>query len=122
MALLDRAVAYMKNAGAETAYAAFNSTQGGFTYDDLYVFAVGIEDGRYRASGAAPQMNGMGVRDMRDAAGSPLFENMIHLAKTKGTGTVEYVWRIPATNAVETKHTLVQRIGDVLLGLGNYTK
>lgn len=119
---LDRALAYVKNAGQETAFAAFNSTQGGFTYDDLYVFAIGIEDGKYRASGAAPQLNGMDVRGLRDAAGNPLFENMINLARTKGSGTVEYVWRNPATNAVETKHTLIQRTGDVLLGVGYYTK
>jgi cytochrome c len=86
------------------------------------VFAIGIEDGRYRASGASPQLNGMDVRGMKDAAGNPLFEDMISIAKTKGSGTVQYVWRNPATNAVESKHTLIQRVGDVLLGVGYYTK
>jgi cytochrome c len=64
----------------------------------------------------------MDVRGMKDAAGNPLFEDMISIAKTKGNGTVEYVWRNPATNAVESKHTLIQRVGDVLLGVGYYTK
>jgi cytochrome c len=32
------------------------------------------------------------------------------------------VWRNPATNAVESKHSLIQRVGDVLLGVGYYTK
>ena len=122
LALLDRAVAYVKNAGPEKAFAAFNSPQGSFTYDDQYVFAIGLEDGRYRASGASPHLNGMDVRGMKDAAGNSLFEEMISLAKTKGSGTVEYVWRNPATNAVETKHSLIQRVGDVLLGVGYYTK
>jgi cytochrome c len=122
LSLLDRAVAYVKNAGADTAFAAFNNPQGGFTYDDQYVFVIGIEDGKYRASGASPQLNGMDVRGLKDAAGYSLFEDMISVAKTKGSGTVQYVWRNPATNAVETKHSLIQRVGDVLLGVGYYTK
>ena len=52
---------------------------------------------------------------LRDAAGNPLFEYMIKVAKNAGNGTVEHMWRNPATNAVESKHTLVQRVGDVML-------
>ena len=121
-ALLGRAVAYVQQAGPEQAFAAFNNPQGGFMQDDQYVFVVGLDDGRYRASGASPQLNGMDVRGIRDAAGTPLFETMIALARKDGSGTVEYVWRNPATNAVESKHTLIQRVGDVLLGVGYYTR
>jgi cytochrome c len=64
----------------------------------------------------------MDVRGMKDAAGNPLFEQMIDLARNTGSGSVDYVWRNPATNAVESKHTLIQRVGDVLLGVGYYTK
>jgi cytochrome c len=121
-ALLDRAVDFMKQFGGEKAFAAFNNPQGGFIHDDQYVFAIGLEDGRYRASGASPQLNGMDVRGMKDAAGNSLFEEMINMANTKGSGSIDYVWRNPATNAVESKHSLIQRVGDVLLGTGYYTK
>ena len=121
-AITRRAVALVKQSGAEQAYATFNNPQGGFMHDDQYVFVVGLEDGKYRASGVAPQLNGMDVRGMKDAAGNALFEEMIALAKKSGSGTVNYVWRNPATNAVETKHTLIQRVDDVLLGVGYYTK
>lgn len=121
-ALLDSAVALVKQAGPEKAFAAFNNPQGGFSHDDQYVFAVGLNDGKYRANGDTPQLNGMDVRGLRDAAGNPLFEYMITVAKNAGSGTVEHMWRNPATNAVEVKHTLVQRVGDVLLGVGYYTK
>jgi cytochrome c len=121
-ALLDRAVDYLKSNKPEAAFASFSNPQGDFVQDDQYVFAVGLEDGKYRASGASPQLNGMDVRGMKDAAGNPLFEEMIAVAKKSGSGTVHYVWRNPATNAVEAKHTLVQRVGDVFLGVGFYTK
>lgn len=120
--LLDKAVAFLKKSDANTAFTAFNNPQGGFMHNDQYVFAIGIEDGKYRASGAAPQLTGMDVRGLKDAAGKPLIEEMITLAKQKGSGTVDYVWRNPATNAVEQKHSLIQRVDNVVLGVGYYTK
>lgn len=120
--LLDKAVSTLKKSGETAAFTAFNNPQGGFMQNDQYVFAIGLDDGKYRASGAAPQLTGMDVRGLKDAAGKPLIEEMITLAKQKGSGTVDYVWRNPATNAVEQKHSLIQRVDDVLLGVGYYTK
>lgn len=120
--LLDKAISTLKQSGENTAFAAFNNPQGAFTHNDQYVFVIGLDDGKYRASGASPQLTGMDVRGMRDAAGKPLFDDMIALAKEKGSGTVDYMWRNPATNAVEAKHTLIERVGNLLLGVGYYTK
>lgn len=119
--MLDKAVALMKRSGGEAAFKAFNDPQGGFVMNDEYVFAIGLEDGKYRASGASPNLVGVDVREITDAAGTPLFKQMIALAKDKGTGTVDYVWRNPATNAVEQKHSLIRRVDDVLLGVGYYS-
>lgn len=119
--MLDKAVALMKSSGSEAAFRTFNNPQGGFVINDEYVFAIGLEDGKYRASGASPSLVGVDVREVQDAAGTPLFKQMIALAKDKGTGTVDYVWRNPATNAVEQKHSLIQRFDDVLLGVGYYS-
>jgi len=120
--LLDKAVTFLKKSGDNAAYTAFNNPQGGFTHNDLYVFVIGIEDGKYRASGDSPQLAGMDVRGLRDAAGKPLIEDMISVAKQKDSGTVDYVWRNPATNAVEQKHSLIRRVDNVLLGVGYFSK
>jgi cytochrome c len=121
-ALLEKAVSLVQTAGAGPAYASFNDPKGDFTRSDLYVFAIGLDDGKFRASGASPQLAGTDARDLHDAAGKPLVQEMIALAKDKGTGTVDYVWRNPATNAVEAKHSMIQRVGDVLVGVGYYSK
>lgn len=121
-AMLEKAVAQIRTAGAGPAYQSFNDPKGGFIRGDLYVFAIGLEDGKYRASGAAPQLAGTDANDLRDAAGKPLVQEMMAMAKEKGSGTVDYVWRNPATNAVEAKHSLIQRVGDVLVGVGYYAK
>lgn len=121
-AMLDRAVAFLKKSGGKAAFKAFNDPQGAYVINDEYVFAIGLDDGKYRASGASPNLTGVDVRALSDAAGKPLFKEMIALAKQKGGGTVDYVWRNPATNAIEQKHSLIQRVGNVLLGVGYYTK
>ena len=121
-ALLDRAVSLLKKSGGKTAFKNFNDPKSGFVIKDEYVFAIGLDDGKYRASGAAPFLTGKDVRELTDAVGKPLFKEMIALAKEKGGGTIDYVWRNPATNAIENKHTLIQRVGSVLLGVGYYTK
>ncbi|WP_283744309.1 cache domain-containing protein [Sideroxydans sp. CL21] len=120
--MLHRAVAFLKKSGGKTAFAAFNDPASGFVIKDEYVFAIGLDDGKYRASGAAPYLTGTDVRELTDAAGKPIFKKMIELAKQNDGGTIDYVWRNPATNAIENKHTLIQRVGDVLLGVGYYTK
>lgn len=120
--MLDKAVAKLKSDGAATAFKAFNDPRGGFVRDDLYVFAIGLADGKYRAMGAAPSRTGQNVSEMRDAAGKALVRDMMEMAKKKGGGEIDYVWRNPATNAVESKHSLIQRVDDVLLGVGYYVK
>lgn len=119
--LLSKAVAEVRK-NSRTAFSRFNQPTGGFVRDDLYVFVVGLEDGKFLANGASPSLTGMGARDLRDAAGTPLIQNMIQLAQAKGSGQVDYVWRNPVTNKVEDKHTLVQKVGKYLVGVGFYTK
>lgn len=121
-AMLTKAVSLLKKSGKKTAFKTFNDPHSAYVVNDEYVFAIGLGDGKYRASGASPNLTGVDVRELTDAAGKPLFKDMIALAKHKGSGTVDYVWRNPATNAVESKHTLIQRVDDVLLGVGYYTK
>ena len=121
-AMLGKAVEFLKKSGPSVAFKVFNDPQGGYVINDEYVFAVGIEDGKYRASGASPSLTGVDVRPLNDAAGKPLFKEMIALAKQKNGGIVDYVWRNPVTNAVEQKHTVIERVGNVLLGVGYYTQ
>jgi cytochrome c len=121
-AMLTKAVALLKKSGKKTAFKTFNDPHSAYVVNDEYVFAINLNDGKYLASGASPNLTGVDVRNLTDAAGKALFKDMIALAKNKGSGTVDYVWRNPATNAVESKHTLIQRVGDVLLGVGYYTK
>ncbi|NKJ41073.1 MULTISPECIES: cache domain-containing protein [unclassified Novosphingobium] len=118
-ALLTRAVAELKGVGPQKAFAEFNDPAGAFHTRELYVFVFSMT-GRYEASGADPKLVGSDATDMTDAEGKPLVRDMIALAKAKGGGRVDYVWLNRADNRVEHKRSLVQRVGDHIVGVGYY--
>lgn len=119
--MLEQAVAAFKQ-DSSAALAQFNDPKGPFVHDDLYVFAVGLEDAKFYAHGATPSLVGRESSELVDAQGKPIIRQMINLAKVKGSGEVGYVWRNPVTNRVETKHSLVQRVDKYLLAVGYYSK
>jgi len=119
--LLGRAAAALR-ADRKEALAAFNNPTSRFTHYDLYVFVVGINDGKFYAMGANPGLVGLDVKDLKDAAGKPIIQDMIAIVKEKGSGEYDYVWRNPANNKVEPKHSYVERVDDYLVGVGYYSK
>ena len=119
--MLEEAVDTLKKKGPD-AFAAFNDPKGEFVHDDLYVFAVGIDDAMFHAHGAAPSLVGKPAAELRDAQGKEIIKEMLAVVKVKGSGEVGYVWRNPVTNRVETKHSMVQKVDKYMLGVGYYTK
>ena len=122
LAFLDQAAAEVRRIGPAAAFAAFNDRNSAFVRDDLYVFALGLDDYRFYAMGATPGLTGSDARDLRDAAGKPIIQEMVTLAREKGSGEVDYVWRNPANNKVENKRSFVQRVDGFVLGVGYYTR
>jgi cytochrome c len=119
--LLKVAIAEVRKS-PQAAFAAFDDPHGPFVRDDLYVFAVGLEDARFLAMGVDPALVGTDVALMRDAAGKPVISDMIALARSQGSGVVDYVWRNPVTNRVENKHSRIERVDNLLIGVGYYTR
>ena len=116
--MFDQAVRYMEENGPERAFAAFNDRQGNFVRKDLYVFAID-DKGVYHASGAAPEtLVGLKVLDTTDAAGNPLFREMIDATRVNQEATVRYVWLNRATNKVEPKVSYVRKVGQYVVGVG----
>ncbi len=120
--LLNAASAEVKKLGIAKAVASFNDTRGSFVRDDLYVFAVNLQSGKFEAHGMNPTWVGTDATDLHDVEGKPLIKEMLELAKTKGEGTVDYVWRNPVTNAVEKKRTFIRRENGSLIGVGFYAE
>ena len=120
--LLDAASAEVRKSGIRSAAGKFNDTRGSFVRDDLYVFAVNLKSGKFEAHGMNPKWVGTDASELHDVEGHPLIREMIELAKSKGEGTVDYVWRNPVTNAVEKKRTFIRRENGSLIGVGFYSE
>jgi len=117
--MLWRAVHELKTHG-ERAFERFNSLDGGFVHDDLYVFVVGLDDELVYAHGGSPRQVGRKAGDLLDAKGKHFIREMIAVARNKGEGEVHYAWRNPANLKVENKHSYVVRVGKYLVGAGAY--
>lgn len=120
--LLDAASAEIRKQGLTGALARFNDPRGSFARDDLYVFAVNLDNGKFEAHGMNPKLAGTDASDLHDVEGKPLIREMIELAKSKGEGSVDYVWRNPVTNTVEKKRSFIRRENGSLIGVGFYSE
>jgi len=118
--MLDEAVQYVREHGMEQAAALFDDRHGPFVRDDLYVFAVGIDSGKFEAMGMKPALVGTDAIGLKDAAGHAFIQEMIDKTGSADSATVDYVWLNPVTNAVEHKRSYCKRVGHSMLGVGHY--
>lgn len=125
----EQALSFLKSAvdeigtmGAPAAFREFNDPNGRFMHNDLYVFVVGLEDMRFYTLGSAPSLVGSDVGNLRDSEGKPIIRDMVDLVKSRGSATYDYLWRNPANNKIENKHSYVQRVDKYMVGVGYYTK
>lgn len=120
--MLDEATAQVKKVGIAKSLAAFNDQRGAFVRDDLYVFAINLETGKFEAHGMNPKWTGTDASDLRDVEGNALVKEMLAQVKSQGEGRVDYVWRNPVTNAIEKKRSFVRRANGSLIGVGFYSE
>ncbi len=120
-ALAEKAAAYIKAVGTDNAFAEFNARDGKWIDRDLYVIVIGF-DGNMLVHGTNHALVGKPQLEMRDRDGKLMSKEMLELAKTKGTGWVDYVWPNPVSKKFEPKSTYVMRIPgfDGFLGVGVY--
>jgi signal transduction histidine kinase len=116
-ALLDKAVKLVQTEGDAKALAAFNDPKGGFVDRDLYVFCFG-PDNKVTAH-IDKTMVGKDQATINDAEGKPIGKEMGDIAKA-GSGTVEYKWKNPVSQKVETKVSFLKKAGDQVCGVGAY--
>lgn len=118
-AMVKKGVDYVKTHGKEKAFAEFSNPSGQFVKGDLYVMVYDM-DGLNKAHGANPKLIGKNLLDIKDANGVYIVKSFIEVAKGKGKGWVDYKWPNNITKAVESKSTYVEKVDDVLIGVGIY--
>lgn len=121
VAMVQKAVKHLKENGPEKAFADFNNAKGAFVEGELYVFAYDLA-GKNVAHGANQSVVGQNLMGLTDADGKLLIKEMVDLAKSKGSGWVDYKYRNPKTGVIEAKSSFIERVGDFLVGCGIYKK
>lgn len=119
VALVKKAIAYIKANGKEKAFAEFSNPSGQFKDRDLYIMVYDMQ-GNNKAHGANAKLIGKNLSEIKDADGKFIVKSFIEVAGTKGSGWVDYKWPNPVSNAVEPKSTYVEKYEDILLGCGIY--
>ena len=84
---------------------------------DLYVYVYDL-NGVALAHGNNPKMVGKPLIGLKDNEGKPMIKEMVDLAKTKGSGWVDFKWPNPVTKAVESKSGYVEKVDEMLVGSG----
>jgi signal transduction histidine kinase len=120
-ALVKKAVAEIKAAGKDKAFAEINNPKGKFTDRDLYVFVYDM-NGKCVAHGFNQKMIGKDLVDMKDPDGKFYVKERIEIAKTKGKGWQDYKFTNPVTKKMENKTAYVEKLDDLIVGSGAYKK
>ena len=119
-ALRDKAVRELEKNEAG-ALKAINALQGGFLQDDLYVFVVDLDTGRYVAHGTNLRLINTDFAKVKDPDGKPVGEPILQLMKEQDQGEYQYRWKNPVTGKVENKHAYLRKSGHFLVAVGYYS-
>jgi len=121
-ALVKEAVAFGKKNGKEALLKETNQGQGRFhvkSGDELYVFIYDMA-GVCQAIGYQSQMIGVNRWGLKDPDGKFFLQEMIALAKSKGSGWVDYKYPNPKNGKIEQKTSYVEALNDWMVGCGVY--
>jgi cytochrome c len=121
VAMVKKAVAFLKANGNDKAFAEFNKKGGQFSDRDMYVVVYDVS-GKCLAHGANPKMIGRDLIGAKDTDGKPYMQERIDLMKKGPAGWQDYKFRNPVSNQIEPKTMYLERSGDLIVGCGVYSK
>ena len=120
VALVKKAVAYYKANGMDKALEEFIKPGGQFVEGDLYIFVYDLNGTMLAHPNRA--LIGQNLIDRPDAKGKMFRKDIIGIAKTKGSGWVDYVYTNPKTLEDEAKTTYFEKADELVICCGIYKK
>jgi cytochrome c len=112
-ALAERAAAHFNDVGPEKAIADFNDGAAGYVDRELFVVVYDPEN-RIKGSYGIPALRDKDATLLKDVEGKEFGKEIIAVARSQGTGWVEYRMTNPVTHKVGLKKSWVIGLG------GNY--
>jgi cytochrome c len=117
--MVENAIAFLKANGKEKTIAEIGNQKGKFVKGDVYVVVLDMS-GNMLAHPYNPKLVGKNMLEVPDTDGKLFRKEQNELAKTKGSGWVDFKYKNPVTNKVELKTTFVKKADDMLFVCGVY--
>ncbi len=104
---VDSAVKLIESEGSK-AFDMLRDRRSQYIYQDTYVFVI-AEDGLELVNAAFPKLEGRNVINYKDADGNYMVKAFIEVARSEGTGWVDYLWPKPGDVERYQKSTYVRK-------------
>lgn len=117
--MMEKVVAHYNSVGQAQAFKDFNQ-QGDYKNGEYYVIAQSMTDKKIKFHGVNEKLIGRDLTGLKDTDGKNFIQEMFDVAGGAGTGWVSYKWPHPGTKKIAQKHTLINRVGDMMLMIGYY--
>jgi len=121
VAMVKKAIEYIKTSGNEKAFAEFSNPKGQFVDRDLYITVYDM-NAKCLAHGANAKMIGRDLIDNKDVDGKLFMRERMEIMKANTTGWQNYKFRNPTTNTIEPKAMYLEKHGDLVVACGVYMK
>jgi signal transduction histidine kinase len=119
VAMVKKAVAFIKEQGAEQAYSVFTGKDAKFVDRDLYVVVYQL-DGKVLAHGSNAKFVGKDLIDAQDVDGKLYVKERVELAVKQGTFWQDYKFVNPVSKKVEPKEMYCEKLENTAVCAGIY--
>jgi cytochrome c len=120
VAMVKRVQDKFKKDGPDATFKAITEKAPEFHDRDLYPFVYDL-NGVNVAHGADATLVGKNLINIKDDNGKFLIQELVVVAKSPGTGWVDFRWPNPITKQIQDKSSYVEHLGDkYLVGVGIY--
>lgn len=121
IAMVNKAVAFIKKEGADKAYGEFTNKNPQFVDRDLYVVVFNMKGG-VLAHGANQKMVGKDLAEAQDVDGKFYIKERLTLASSKATFWQDYKFTNPVTKKIEPKEMYCEKYSETLVCAGVYKR
>jgi cytochrome c len=119
VAMVSKAVAFIKQQGPDKAYAEIDNKTGQFVDRDLYIVVYGL-DGKVLAHGANAKLIGKSMIDAQDVDGKYFVKERVQLAQKDASFWQDYKFVDPVTKRIQPKEMYCERLNDSAVCGGVY--
>lgn len=121
VAMVKKAIEFIKANGNDKAFEEITNPKGKFVDRDLYVVVYDM-NAKCLAHGQKASMVGKELIDFKDSDGKEFYKERVELMKKQASAWQDYKFMNPVSKEIEPKSMYLERVGDLIVGCGVYSK